>query len=171
VFDYDKLLYFNGEYIKRLPDEEFLAKAESFVKSEIPAHIAKEKMLLLLHGRIQKFIEIEDKIGFFLALPEYEGTLFFNKKNKVTEELAKEILNKAIPALAAVDTWNNDTLYAALLALAEEMGVKSGAVLWCLRIAAAGLAVTPGGATEIMEVLGKEETIERIREGIRKLEA
>lgn len=168
VFDYDKLLYFNGEYIKRLPDGEFLAKAENFLKSEIPLHISKEKMLLLLHGRIQKFTEIEDKIGFFLALPDYESALFFNKKNKVSEELAKEILVKAIPALEAVDTWNNDTLYAALLALAEEMGVKSGAVLWCLRIAAAGLAVTPGGATEIMEVLGKEETLRRLAIGAQK---
>ncbi len=162
VFDFDKLLWFNGEYIKALSDEEYLAKVEPFLHAEIPANINREKMLLLLHGRISKLSEIDDKIAFFLTLPEYDASLFPNKKNKVTAENAKDILNNALPVLTDVTEWNNDTLYTALLGVAEGMGVKSGAVMWAVRIAVAGLAVTPGGATEIMEVLGKEETLRRI---------
>ena len=168
VFDFDKLLWFNGEYIKALSDEEYLSKVLPFLHAEIPAHINKEKMLLLLHGRISKLSEIDEKIAFFLSLPEYDASLFFNKKNKVTDESAKEILGVVLPALEAVTEWNNDTLYAALLAIAEKMGIKSGAVMWAVRIAAAGLAVTPGGATEIMEVLGKDESLRRIRIALTK---
>ena len=86
----------------------------------------------------------------------------------MTEESAREILREALPALTAVEDWSNDALYAALLALAERLGVKSGAVMWCVRIAAAGLAVTPGGATEIMEVLGREETLSRLSVSLEK---
>ncbi|MBE6568455.1 MAG: glutamate--tRNA ligase, partial [Ruminococcaceae bacterium] len=168
VFDYDKLLWFNGEYIKALSDEEYLARVTKFLKSEIPAHINREKMLLLLHGRIAKLSEIDERIAFFLSLPDYDASLFPNKKNKVTEELAKEILKEAIPTLEAVENFTNDVLYEALLALAERLGVKSGAVMWCVRVAAAGLAVTPGGATEIMEVLGKEETLSRLAIALQK---
>ena len=138
------------------------------MKSEIPSHIKKEKMLLLLHGRIAKLSEIDERISFFLSLPEYDASLFPNKKNKVTEESAKEILREAIPTLEAVEDFTNDMLYEALLALAEQLGVKSGAVMWCVRVAAAGLAVTPGGATEIMEVLGKEETLSRLAIALQK---
>ncbi len=168
VFDYDKLLWFNGEYIKALSDEEFIARVTPFLKSEIPAHINREKMLLLLHSRISKLSEIDEKIAFFLSLPEYDASLFPNKKNKVTEESAREILRAALPVLEGVTDFTNDVLYAALLSLAESLGVKSGAVMWCIRVAAAGLAVTPGGATEIMEVLGKEETLARLKIALTK---
>ena len=145
-----------------------MARILPFLNSEIPAHINKDKMLALLHGRIAKLSEIDEKIAFFLALPEYDATLFPNKKNKVTEESAREILKEALPTLEAVEDFKNDVLYEALLALAERLGVKSGAVMWCVRIAAAGLAVTPGGATEIMEVLGKEETLSRLAVALQK---
>ncbi len=162
VFDFDKLLWFNGEYIKALSDEEYLSKVKTFLHKEMPSHINAEKMLLLLHGRISKLSEIDEKIDFFLNLPAYDASLFPNKKNKVTEESAKIILNESLPVLASVDAWDNDTLYTALLGVAEKLSIKSGAVMWAVRIAVAGLAVTPGGATEIMEVLGKEETLRRI---------
>ena len=162
VFDFEKLLWFNGEYIKNLTDAEYLSRVTPFLKSEIPAHIAKEKMLLLLHGRMSKLSEIDERISFFLSLPDYDASLFCNKKNKVTEESARAILRELPDAIAAVEDFTNDGLYAALLALAEKLGVKSGAVMWCVRIAVAGLAVTPGGATEIMEVLGREETLRRL---------
>jgi len=168
VFDFDKLLWFNGEYIKALSDEDFLEKITPFLTVDIPAHINREKMLLLLHGRIAKLSEINEKIAFFLELPDYDISLFANKKNKVTEENAKELLTAALPALEAVEDFQNDALYAALLAVAEKLGVKSGAVMWVIRIAVAGLAVTPGGATEIMEVLGKEETLRRIHIALEK---
>lgn len=168
VFDFEKLLWFNGEYIKNLSDEEYLARVTPFVMSDIPAHIAKDKMLLLLHGRIAKLSEIDDRIAFFLALPDYDASLFCNKKNKVTEENARVILRELPDAIAAVEDFTNDSLYTALLALSEKLGVKSGAVMWCVRIAVAGLAVTPGGATEIMEVLGREETLRRLAVALTK---
>ena len=162
VFDFDKLLWFNGEYIKALSDKEYLSRVLPFLHAEIPTYINKEKMLLLLHGRISKLSEIDEKIAFFLSLPDYDASLFFNKKNKVTVESAKDILENALLGLQAVDEWCNDALYTALLGVSEKMGIKSGAVMWAVRIAVAGLAVTPGGATEIMEVLGKEESLRRI---------
>ncbi len=162
VFDFDKLLWFNGEYIKRLSAAEYLTRVSSFMKSTLPANIDREKMLLLLQGRISKLSDIDEKIGFFLSLPDYEPSLFANKKNKVDPEGAKTVLAAALPVLEDLSDFTNDSLYAALLSVAEGLGVKSGAVMWCLRIAVAGLAVTPGGATEIMEVIGKEESLRRI---------
>ncbi len=168
VFDFDKLLWFNGEYIKALSDEEYLARVGDFLTVSIPSHIAKEKMLLLLHGRIAKLSEINEKVAFFLELPEYDASLFFNKKNKVSEESAKEILGDVLPELSALEDWSNDALYTALLTVSEARGVKSGAVMWSVRIAVSGQSVTPGGATEIMEVLGKEESLRRIRIALEK---
>ncbi|MBQ8908242.1 MAG: glutamate--tRNA ligase [Clostridia bacterium] len=168
VFDFDKLLWFNGEYIKKLPKEEYLALVKPYATFELPAGLDLEKLLLLLQGRIGKLSEVAEKSAFFLALPEYDTSLFINKKNKVTPELAKEVLTLALPLLEKAESFDNDTLYALLLKVAEELGCKSGAVMWCLRIAVSGLAVTPGGATEIMEVIGKDEALRRIALALQK---
>ena len=136
--------------------------AAPYLPDDLPAHIDREKLLTLLSGRIAVFSEIPEKIGFFLALPEYDVGLFPNKKNKVTLEACLPLLTAAEEALAALPSWDNDTLFAALSTLAETMGVKAGAIFWCLRIAVSGQVVTPGGATEIMEVLGQTESLSRI---------
>ena len=163
VFDYEKLLWFNGEYIHKMTDEEFLATAEKFIHSDIPASVNKGKMLSLLKTRIQKFSELDERMAFFLALPDYEKELFLNKKNKITEfGTVKTVLSAAREILVTLDAFDNDTLFASLTLLSERLGLKTGAVMWCLRIAVSGLAATPGGATEIMEVIGKDETISRI---------
>ena len=168
VFDFDKLLWFNGEYIRKMPFEEFEKAVTPFIKSELPAHINREKMLILLNSRLDKLSNIEEKITFFISLPEYTSELFVNKKNKVTLENAPEILKEALPVLEAQSEWDNDSLYACLVALSEKLAIKSGTLMWCLRIAASGMAVTPGGATEIMEVIGKDEAISRIKTAIAK---
>ena len=168
VFDFDKLLWFNGEYIRKMEFSDFEKAITPFIKSELPASIDREKMLRLLSSRLDKLSNIEEKIQFFLNIPEYESELFVNKKNKVTLENAPEILAAALPVLEALDEWNNDSLYAALLALCEKMGVKNGTLMWCLRIAVSGMSVTPGGATEIMEVIGKAEAIARVKAAIAK---
>ena len=125
-------------------------------------------MLSLAAGRIAKLSQIDEMISFFVKQPDYDAELFLNKKNKVTAENAPIILNAVLPVLSSIDSWDNDTLYGALLPIAEQLSVKSGAVMWCLRIAVSGLSVTPGGATEIMTVIGKEETLARLNLAISK---
>jgi glutamyl-tRNA synthetase len=130
------------------------------------------KVLSLVQPRIEKLSQIREKISFFLALPDYDAAaLFPNKKNKVTLENAKSLLLAAKDALLNVSDFTNDALFSALGSKAEELSVKAGAILWCVRVAASGQAVTPGGATEILEVLGKDESLARIDAALEKLPA
>lgn len=169
VFDFDKLLWFNGEYIKKLPFETYRELALPFLKTPLPNGVDVDAVLRLLQGRIGKLSEVEEKSDFFRTLPEYEAVLFENKKNKVTLPLAKDILVAALPALQEVGEWENATLYEALLAVSEKLGCKSGAVMWSVRIAVSGMAVTPGGATEIMVAIGRAESIRRMEAAVSKL--
>jgi glutamyl-tRNA synthetase len=168
VFDFDKLYWFNGEYIKKLSPEKFAELATPFFRSSFPSDVDVAAVLRLLQGRVGKLSEVEEKSGLFRALCDYDVALFENKKNKVTVEGAGELLRAALPALQAVETWDNDTLYATLLQLSERLGCKSGAILWCLRIAVSGMTVTPGGATEIMAAIGKQESLARLSCAIAK---
>ncbi len=169
VFDFDKLLWFNGEYIRRMDFDDFCTRIAPFLRDDLPATLNIKLMLSLLHGRLSKLSEINDKIEFFINLPTYESDLFLNKKNKVTEENRSALLAACKTALDGVTEWTNDALFAALSGKAEEMGVKSGALLWCARIAVSGMTVTPGGATEIMVVLGREESLRRMEIALKKL--
>lgn len=162
VFDYEKLLWFNGEYIRRLAPERYLALAATYLPDDLPQNVDRTALLTLLAGRISCFSEIPEKVSFFRALPEYGAELFPNKKNKVTPENAPALLELAEGTLTGVEAWDNDTLFATLSQSAEEAGIKAGALFWCIRIAVSGQAVTPGGATEIMTVLGREESLTRL---------
>lgn len=167
VFDYDKLLWFNGEYIHALPDERFRALADEFMKEPLPESCNRDKVLSLLKTRINKLSELDERAAFFRALPAYDKELFLNKKNKITElSTVLTVLNAARPILQSLESFDNDTLFASLSPLTETLGMKVGAIMWCLRIAVSGLAATPGGATEIMEVIGKEEALSRIDRAI-----
>ena len=127
-------------------------------------------MLGLLKTRIAKLSEINDRMEFFIALPEYEKELFLNKKNKIADfEIVKTVLTEAKAILAGVESFDNDTLFAALCPIAEKFSIKVGTLMWCVRIAVSGLSATPGGATEIMEVIGKEESLKRIDVAMAKL--
>ena len=170
VFDFEKLLWFNGEYIHKLDDETFKTLVARFIKSDIPESVNKDKMLGLLKTRISKLSEIDDKMSFFLTLPEYEKELFLNKKNKIADfEIVKTVLTEAKLVLEGIESFDNDTLFATLSPLAEKLAVKVGTLMWCVRIAVSGLSATPGGATEIMEVIGKEESLKRIDAAMAKL--
>ena len=170
VFDFEKLLWFNGEYIHKLDDETFKTLVARFIKSDIPESVNKDKMLGLLKTRISKLSEIDEKMSFFLALPEYEKELFLNKKNKIADfDIVKTVLVEAKAVLEGVNSFDNDTLFATLSPLAEKLAVKVGTLMWCVRIAVSGLSATPGGATEIMEVIGKEESLKRIDVAMEKL--
>lgn len=169
VFDYDKLLWFNGEYIKKMPFEAFLEKAMPYLNAAIPSIADKAAVARLLHTRVSVFSEIPEKIGFLAALPDYDTALYANKKNKTTPESCAAILDAAIPALEDCENWQGDVLFELLKQVAADLGVKSGAVMWAVRIAVAGVPVTPGGATELMEILGKEESLARLKAGRAKL--
>ena len=170
VFDFEKLLWFNGEYIHKLDDETFKTLVARFIKSDIPESVNKDKMLGLLKTRISKLSEIDDKMSFFLTLPEYEKELFLNKKNKIADfEIVKTVLTEAKTVLETVESFDNDTLFATLSPLAEKLAIKVGTLMWCVRIAVSGLSATPGGATEIMEVIGKDESLKRIDLAMTKL--
>ena len=163
VFDYDKLLWFNGEYIHAMDDERFRALADEFMKEPLPATCHREKMLALLKTRISKLSELDERAAFFRELPAYEKELFLNKKNKIAEyTTVVTVLEAARATLASLTAFDNDTLFSALSPLSEQLGLKVGTVMWCLRIAVSGLVATPGGATEIMEVIGKEQSLARI---------
>ncbi len=168
VFDFDKMLWFNGEYIRRLSFEDFTERVKPFLRTDLPANIDRTLMLSLLHGRLAKLSEINDKIACFIEPCEYGTELFLNKKNKVTAENALPLLQSAYDILLGATEWTSDALFALFSAKAEELGVKSGALLWCARIALSGMTVTPGGATEIMAVIGREETMRRMEGGLAK---
>ncbi len=170
VFDFEKLLWFNGEYIHKLEAEKFEELVKRFITVEIPKNVDVQKMLGLLRTRISKLSEINERMGLFLALPEYEKELFLNKKNKISEfDTVKFVLTKAREILSCVESFDNDTLFAALAPLTEELGLKTGTIMWCVRIAVSGMTATPGGATEIMEVIGKDESLSRIDSALVRL--
>ena len=170
VFDFEKLLWFNGEYIHKLTDEKFAELVAPFITTDIPDSINKDKMLTLLRTRISKLSEINEKMSFFLSIPEYEKDLFLNKKNKISEfDTVKTVLEASYYILKDVSSFDNDTLFAALAPLTEKLTLKTGTIMWCVRIAVSGMSATPGGATEIMEVIGKDESLNRIKSALAKL--
>lgn len=170
VFDYDKLLWFNGEYIRKMTAEEFCENAMPYYKEVFGDKETPWTVLdTILQPRVSKFNEIPQLLGFFKELPEYAADLFVNKKSKTNLENSPVMLKAAIEALSAVENWNVDTIHDVLIELAQTMGVKNGTLLWPVRIAAAGQTVTPGGAMEILAVLGKEEALRRLTVGMEKL--
>lgn len=169
VFDYDKLRWFNSEYIKAMSDDAFEAKAMPELDKVCPDYINKKALAALLHGRTAVFSEIGDMVRFATERLPMEGDLYTNKKNKTTPESCRGILSDVLPVIENASEWTNDALFGLLREYAEEKGVKSGAVMWAVRIAIARQSVTPGGATEIMVVLGKTETVERIKLAISEL--
>ena len=170
IFDIEKLKYFNAEYIRALSPEAFAAVAEPFIRQAVknpeidPAAIA-----ALLQQRTEVLTDIPEKLDFFDTLPDYDASLFVHQKSKSSLESAKTVLEVIIPQFEALDNWNDEELLNIMNALTERMGVKKSVVMWPVRIAAAGKAVTPGGAVEICRILGKEETLRRLHTGLQKL--
>lgn len=169
VFDYEKLRWFNSEYIKKMDDESYEEKALPILKDACPDYVNIKKLGALLHTRISAFSDIRDQIGFICERLVMEDDLYTNKKNKTTPEICKNILIDALPVLEGMDGWCNDCLFENLKAFAESKEIKAGAVMWAIRVAVARQSVTPGGATELMEVLGKDESIARIKLAIEEL--
>ena len=171
VFDYTKLKWMNGEYIKAMDFDSFYEKAEPYIREVITKDLDLKKIAAMVKTRIEVFPDIKEHIDFFEALPEYDVAMYTHKKMKTNAETSLKVLKDVLPILEAQEDFSNDALFAALSAYVSETGVKTGFVMWPVRTAVSGKQMTPAGATEIMEVLGKEESLKRIRKGIEMLEA
>ena len=169
VFDYVKLKWMNGEYIKAMDDDKFYEMAEPYLKEALSRDLDLKKIAAMVKTRIEVFPDIKEHIDFFEALPEYDTAMYTHKKMKTNEETSLEVLTEILPILEAQEDYSNDALYATLCNYVAEKGVKNGYVMWPIRTAVSGKQMTPGGATELMEILGKEETIARIKAGIELL--
>lgn len=172
VFDYDKLLWFNGEYIRAMAPEEFRRRAMPYFREVFPeGERPWDVLTAILQPRVSRFPEIPGMIAFLRELPDYPADLFANKKSKTNLVNSAEMLNAALPVLEALPEWTLDSIRGAMMELAKRLGVKNGTLLWPVRIAAAGQAVTPGGAFEILSILGREESLRRLKLGLAKLNA
>ena len=161
----------NGEYIKAMDFDSFYEKAEPYIREVITKDLDLKKIAAMVKTRIEVFPDIKEHIDFFEALPEYDVAMYTHKKMKTNAETSLKVLKDVLPILEAQEDFSNDALFAALSAYVSETGVKTGFVMWPVRTAVSGKQMTPAGATEIMEVLGKEESLKRIRKGIEMLEA
>ncbi len=169
VFDIQKLKWMNGEYIKSMDFDKYAERAIPQIRGVVTKDLDLNKIAAMVKTRIEVFPDIDAMVDFFQELPEYDTTLYQNKKWKVTPEKSLAVLTGLLPELEAASEWSNDALYEILKDYSAREGVKAGFTIWPVRIAVSGKAVTPAGATEIMEILGKEESLARIRAGIEKL--
>ena len=169
VFDYTKLKWMNGEYIKAMDFDSYYEKAEPYLRAAITKDYDLKKIAEMVKTRIEIFPDIAEHVDFFETLPDYDTVMYCHKKMKTNEETSLAVLKDILPLLEAQEEYSNDALYQLLSNYVAEQGCKNGYVLWPVRTAVSGKQMTPAGATEIMEVLGKEESLSRIRIGIEKL--
>ena len=169
VFDINKLKWMNGEYIKAMDFDKFYERALPYLKEVITRELDLKKIAEMVKTRIEVFPDIRDLVDFFQEVPEYDSAMYVHKKMKTTEESSLTVLQEILPVLEKQDEYTNDALYETLITFAKEKGYKNGYVLWPIRTALSGKQMTPAGATEILEVLGKEESVKRIQAAIEKL--
>ena len=169
VFDINKLKWMNGEYIKAMDFDKFYERALPYLKEVISRELDLKKIAEMVKTRIEVFPDIKDLVDFFQEVPEYDSAMYVHKKMKTTEESSLTVLQEILPVLEKQDEYTNDALYETLVTFAKEKGYKNGYVLWPIRTALSGKQMTPAGATEILEVLGKEESVKRIQAAIEKL--
>jgi len=172
IFDRAKLDHFNAVYLRNLSPEGFHKVALPYIRQAVKGEqFDTAAIASLLQARCEKLTDIPEKLDFFDALPAYDIDFFTNKKSKTNPEICRSMLRAAIPVLAALPEWTADAIHDALIDLAARLEVKNATLMWPVRIAAAGKLVTPGGAVEICQILGREETLRRLEAGLAKLEA
>ena len=171
VFDIVKLKWMNGEYLKAMDFDRFYEMAEPYIREVVTKDFDLKKIAALVKTRIEILPDIKEQIDFFEEVPEYDNVMYTHKKMKTNAENSLETLKELIPVLEAQRDYSNDALFESLKAFAGEKGYKIGYVMWPIRTAVSGKQNTPGGATEIMEVLGREESLKRIYAAIEKLNA
>ncbi len=171
VFDIVKLKWMNGEYLKAMDFDKFYEMAEPYLRESLTKDFDLKKIAAMVKTRIEIFPDIAEHVDFFEAVPEYDVSMYAHKKMKTTPETSLEVLQELIPVLETQEDYSNDGLYETLCKYVADKGCKNGYVMWPVRTAVSGKQMTPGGATEIMEVLGKEESLSRIRAAVAKLES
>ena len=172
IFDRAKLDHFNAVYLRSMAPEAFAKVAEPYIRQSVTdERYDAAAIAAVLQARCEKLTDIPEKVDFFDALPAYDVEFFTNKKSKTNPEVCVNMLNAAIPALEGLTEWTNESIHDALIGLAQQLEVKNATLMWPVRIAAAGKLVTPGGAVEICQILGKDETLRRLRAGLAMLEA
>lgn len=169
VFDIVKLKWMNGEYLKAMDFDRFYELAEPYIREVVTKEFDLKKIAALVKTRIEILPDIKEQIDFFQEVPEYDNSLYTHKKMKTNAENSLQTLQELVPVLEAQEDYSNDALFESLKAFAGEKGYKIGYVMWPIRTAVSGKQNTPGGATEIMEVLGKQESLQRIQKAIAKL--
>ena len=169
IFDIVKLTWMNGQYIRKLSEAEFLDYARPYIEGSLKRKVDIQDLCRVLQPRLETFGDIPNQIDFLDEVPNYDNELYVNKKMKTDEAVAKTALELSLKRLEGVSEWSNDNLFAELKALAEENGMKNGQIMYPVRIALSGKAATPGGATEIAVLIGKAETLQRIKTAIEKL--
>ena len=171
AFDIVKLDYFNANYLRAMEPAAFAKVAEPYIREGVknPA-IDAAQIAALLQARCEKLTEIPEKVDFFDELPEYGIEFFSNKKSKTNAEISLEMLQTVTPMLELLPEWTYESIHGSLIGLAEGLGMKNATVMWPVRIAVAGKLVTPGGAVELCHILGREETVRRLKKGIEKLQ-
>ena len=172
VFDIVKLRWMNGEYLKRMDDDKFYEMAKPYLDKSLPAdydEAKRRKVAGMVKTRIEVFPDIDSHIDFLRELPEYDIEMYTHKKMKTDAASSLSVLRDILPILEEATDYSNDALYAKLLEYVTEKGYKNGYVMWPIRTALSGKQMTPAGATEILELLGKEESLKRIKKGIEKL--
>ncbi len=170
VFDYTKLKWMNGEYMKAMDFDRFYEMAEPYLKEVLTKEFDLRKIATMVKTRIEIFPDIREMVDFFEELPEYDTQMYAHKKMKTSEASSLEVLKELLPILEAQEDYSNDALYQTLTDYVSRKECKNGYVMWPIRTAVSGKQMTPAGATEIMEILGKEESLARIRKGIEKLQ-
>ena len=169
VFDYTKLKWMNGEYMKAMDFDKFYEMAVPYIKQVITKDLDLKKIAEMVKTRIEVFPDICDHIDFFEELPDYSIDMYTHKKMKTDAVSSLEVLKEVLPLFEAQEDYSNDALYALLMGYVEKKGCKNGYALWPIRTAVSGKQMTPAGATEIMEIIGKEETIHRVNVAIELL--
>ena len=169
VLDMVKLKWMNGEYLKAMDADDFYKAALPYMQEVITKPLDLKKIAGMIQTRIETFLDIKDQIDFFEAVPEYDTEMYTHKKMKTDPASSLKLLTEVKPVLESADKFDNDSLFELLKNFAAEHEYKTGFVMWPLRTAVSGKAATPGGATELMSLLGKEETLKRIDAAIVKL--
>lgn len=172
VFDVQKLRWMNGEYLKAMDDDKFYELALPYIKDTVNGKAYDyKKLAAMVKTRIETFLDIKEHIDFFNELPEYDVQMYVHKKMKTSLELSLNVLEELVPILETHDDYSNDSLYELLLSYVKSRELKNGQVMWPIRTAVSGKQMTPGGATELMAVLGKDKSLARIKKGIELLKA